>query len=208
MNKRILLFLAAGGLLSLAAFSTGCDDGCGNASDGASCSDVGAECPAGDSPFLRCEADSKWHEIGYYDGDGGDCFAFSQKLCPEAMPLPGSACEPCEYVATCSYSASTACGGAKDLYCADDSTWHVKDQSPEIVSCDCSLHTEAQKCNADPYCRFLNPGCNDGLPTDGCHPQVECEDDTVCAAGTKCTAAGDYQCNAGQCVCQTVHRCL
>lgn len=68
MKKLALLFLMGCGVLSLAAASTGCDDGCGNAVDGASCSDVGAECPSGDSPVYRCEADHKWHEIGYYDG--------------------------------------------------------------------------------------------------------------------------------------------
>jgi hypothetical protein len=172
-----------------------CPDPCPSSSPapGSSCNVIGQTCsyeewvdePCGDEGMdwvdYTCTGDGWARMINYCQ---------PEPECPDEMPIDGSDCSGWYDAYACRYQVDTACGTKMAWGHCDGVIWHFElDESCPT----CGELQDSAACEADPACRWLEPGCGEpALSQAGCFPLEDCTD--ACGEGQTCTTVWTNPC--------------
>ena len=118
-------------------------------------------------------------------------------ICPEKLPVEGTACDGCCVAGDCTYFDASGCPA---LLACNQGIWTVSPSNctppSPCATLDMGACTNAQGCRWMQYA-----GCPTTFQsfTQGCYPVPDCTSDADCAAGTTCKAVEVDPCPAGDC---------
>jgi len=166
----------------------------------------GLECyygPDCDEQRATCDQSRGWK----VEENFGSCNPPVPMPCPKSLPKTGDDCSPGGFETIpegCSYTVNTSCGEKKvtpsctpvEAGASPTHVWVVEapDCSGEPAACEDYEHPDL--CVADSACRYLRPGCADGLQQpvpEGCYPANDCEESS-CDTNESCTTVVNDPC--------------